>query len=107
MTAAPEYQGCFTTTTSTLLWLHFVLLLVVGCQSTPSPATGANQFETGSGEIRSEQTLWSPTLHWAGARFRFELHADEENHKPQIERRQETDILRVGDLEVELVRTRF
>jgi hypothetical protein len=118
VTAAPENQGCFTTTKAlrpdlhlvpfgTPLWLTFLLVLVAGCQSTPSGATNPNQVETGSGEIRSEKTLWSPTLHWAGARFRFELHAEEKNQKPQIERRQNTDILRVGDLEVELVRTRF
>lgn len=118
MTAPPDDQGYFATESTVRfrfhraapeprLWIPFLLVLISGCQSGPSPAINPNQSATGSGEIRSEKTLWSPTLHWAEARFRFELDVDKEKQKPQIERRQQGDVLRVGDLQVELVRTRF
>ena len=75
---------------------------MIGCQTVPG-----SQTSNSSTQKLQEETLWSPTLHWSGARFRFELRADEKNPKPQFERGRQGDILRVGDLEIELIRTRF
>ena len=92
---------------STALLALLLLGSVPGCKA--GPYSNANSANSGSipDLALQEETLWSSTLHWAGARFRFELQTDGKNAKPQFDRSQLGDLLRVGDLEVELVRTRF
>ncbi len=84
-----------------------MLFLQSGCQSGPSHGGGDSDSAAAARTAQQEQTLWSSTLHWGEARFRFELETGGENTTPRIERGQRGDVLRVGDLEVELIRTRF
>ena len=94
--------------TPALLILSLTLALALPLQS-GCEGVAPGRHDSGSGSVASqlEQTLWSPTLHWSGIRFRFELTPGEENLTPQFLYEGNSDILRVGQRQVSLIRTRF
>ncbi len=86
------------------LSLSLLLALQAGCEGV---AAGRQDSGSGSVAARLEQTLWSPTLHWSGIRFRFELTPGDDHLTPQFLHEGNSDILRVGHRQVSLIRTRF
>lgn len=87
------------------LLLGLPWLMASGCEGTSTSRRGDRGINTTVSH--QEQTLWSPTLFWSGIRFRFELIPGQENLKPQFLHDGPRDILRIGDRQITLVRTRF
>jgi len=88
----------------TWLTLALALLLQISCEGVASSRQNSG---SGAASAQLEQTLWSPTLYWSGIRFRFELTPGEENLTPRYLHEGNSDILRVGNRQVTLKRTRF
>ncbi|MDE0959747.1 MAG: hypothetical protein OSB09_03115 [Planctomycetota bacterium] len=76
-----------------------------GCEGTAT--SRRTDSATSAGVQRLEQTLWSPTLHWNGVRFRFELIPGQKKLEPKFLHDGPRDILSIGDRQVQLIRTRF
>ena len=88
---------CMTALCCALLW----------CMGCDPAARSIRDDRESSSTRRQEQTLWSPTLHWNGIRFRFELVPGADPVSPRYLYRNNRDILQLGRCEVSLVRTRF
>ncbi|HIA28615.1 MAG TPA: hypothetical protein EYN79_10990 [Planctomycetes bacterium] len=79
-----------------------ILLLLAGCSPGPTPRDGPTPSRAAL-----DRQLWSPTVHYHGVRFRFELDPTTDSAQPMVLPGRSGDRLSIGNLEVAYQRGRF